>query len=151
MPEGEKGYFPKGHKYGAKATWVDNIRFPSKMEADRYVQLKMLMAAKKIFNLSLHPEFRIEVNGKLICRYIADSMYQEAPGRSPVIIEDVKGHMPRDFKLKWKLVNAIYGDRYIFRLWPKQADDLIKYGKRGATKKYKDKLKRKRKEVEGVV
>lgn len=149
MPEGEKGYFPRGHKYGARATWVDNIRFPSKMEADRYVQLKMLLAAKKIFNLSLHPEFRITVNGVLICKYIADSMYQEAPGKSPIIIEDVKGSMPRDFKMKWKLVNALYGHKYVFRLWPQQADDLIKYGKRASLKKYKEMLKQKKKELEG--
>lgn len=117
-------------KHRAVKTWVDNICFHSKLEAGRYVELKMLQSAGKIRNLSLQPRFRIEINGAKICDYVSDFMYQEGKDpRAPIIVEDVKGQVLPVFRLKWKLVHAIYGDRYTFRLWPekKRLKSKVKY------------------------
>jgi hypothetical protein len=118
------------HKYHAKKTWVDNICFRSKLEADRYVQLKLQQAAGLISNLSLQPRFRIEINGIKICDYIADFMYQEGRNpKAPIIVEDAKGQILPVFRIKWKMVHAIYGDRYTFRIWPekKRLKSKVKY------------------------
>lgn len=116
--------FGQGQKYKNSHTKVDGITFHSKVEAQRYLQLKMLAAAGKIFHLSIQPRFKIEINGCLICHYIADFMYTESlTYGSPVIIEDVKGFPTREFHMKWKLVIALYaGKKYEFRIWPEKSE-----------------------------
>lgn len=58
------------HKYRAVATWVDGIKFPSKAEARRYQQLRLLEKAGEIGHLEIQPVFPIEVlnqkNGEAI-------------------------------------------------------------------------------------
>lgn len=97
---------PRPHKYGAKATVVDGIRFDSKAEARRYGILKMLEGAGKIADLELQPRFRCEVNGQHICMFKADFRYRQG---GETVIEDVKGAIPRDFTLRKKLVEALHG------------------------------------------
>ena len=107
------------HKYGAKRTEVDGISFASKKEAARYVQLKALQKAGKVRSLVLQKEYRLEVNGQLICRYRADFVY-EGQGTFGVdyfdgvpcwitVVEDVKGYRTPEYKLKAKLMRACHG------------------------------------------
>lgn len=44
------------HKYHAKPTTVDGIRFASKAEARRYSELRLLEKAGEIKNLEAHAE-----------------------------------------------------------------------------------------------
>lgn len=100
----------KRSKYGAVATFVDNIRFASKREAVRYVELKVLQQAKEISNLKAEkPDLRIplKVNGVNMGYYEADFSYTDANGN--VIFEDVKGVKTPVYRLKKKLVKAMYG------------------------------------------
>lgn len=97
----------KPHKYGAVATTVDGIRFPSKKEANRYRELKILEKAGQIFHLTLQPKFSIDINGVHICNYFADFQYLDADAKK--IVEDVKGVKTPVYKLKKKLVKAIHG------------------------------------------
>lgn len=46
-----------GHKFNAKPTTVDGIRFASQAEARRYSELKLLEKAGEIINLELQPVF----------------------------------------------------------------------------------------------
>lgn len=101
------------NKFNAKRTSVDGVNFHSKAEAMRYLELKMLAQAGKITELRLQPEFFLQVAGVPICRYLADFLYVEDGKR---IIEDVKGFETDVFKLKWKLVHALYGSEYQFRI-----------------------------------
>jgi len=94
-------------KYKAKPTTIDGVRFPSKKEARRYSQLKLLLAAGQIKNLELQPQYPIHVAGSKICTYIADFRYIDRSGVT--IVEDVKGVETPVFRLKKKLVEAIYG------------------------------------------
>src|SRR5215831_6569896 len=95
-------------KYRASPTAVDGIRFASKKEASRYSELILLMKARKIQGLTLQPKFRISLNGKLICTYIADFEYWDVD-RKKTIVEDVKGFRKiPTYRLKKKLVEAIY-------------------------------------------
>ena len=51
-------------KYKNKITEVDGIKFHSKKEADRYIELKLLQKAKKIKFLELQPVIPLIVNKK---------------------------------------------------------------------------------------
>lgn len=98
------------NKYNAKKTEVDGIVFDSKKEADRYCELKLCMHAKgddKVIDLKLQPKFVCNVYGKHVCNYYADFKITYANMR--VVYEDVKGVKTPVYKLKKKLVLAIFG------------------------------------------
>jgi hypothetical protein len=95
-------------KYHNIKTEVDDHPFDSKKEASRYAELKLLLQADEISELELQPKFRIEVNRKLICSYFADFRYWDYQ-KSAYIIEDVKGVRTPVYRLKKKLVEAVYG------------------------------------------
>ena len=94
-------------KYRAVPTVVDNVRFASKKEARRYEELVMLSRANKISHLQLQPGFRLEVKGQLICTYVADFQYLDL-GAMHVVTEDVKGVKTPVYRLKKKLLKALY-------------------------------------------
>ena len=99
---------PKRHKYGAKATTVDGIRFASKKEAQRYAELKILAKAREINGLELQPALPVQApNGTLIFTYKADFSYWTKDGRR--VIEDVKGVRTPVYQLKKKVIEALYG------------------------------------------
>ena len=93
-------------KYHAVKTVIDGIRFDSKAEAARYNTLKLLERNGDISTLMVHPVYPLEVNGQKIGKYIADFVYWEN-GRE--VVEDVKGVKTPTYRLKAKLVKAIYG------------------------------------------
>ena len=96
------------NKYRAKKTVVDGITFDSKAEARRYSQLKILERAGEISGLTLQPQFPVTLNGKDICRYIADFAYFTDHAR---VVEDVKSDFTAKnpiYRLKKKLVEAAY-------------------------------------------
>lgn len=104
--------FGRKNKFRAVAVTIDGIRFASKKEAARYNELKLLEKAKEIFGLEVHPRFRIVVNDKRICTYVADFRYwDERSGRDRV--EDVKGYKKGAaynlFKLKKAMLLATSG------------------------------------------
>lgn len=103
---------PRAHKYGAKPTWADGIRFASKAEAKRYLDLKLLERAGAISGLEVQPCYPIEAvnpsNGEVtpVGVYKADFRYLE---RGRLVVEDVKGMRTVVYRLKKRLVEAIYG------------------------------------------
>ena len=94
------------NKYSNKITKVDGISFHSIRESKRYRDLKLLNDAGHISHLSLQPIFHIEINGRKICKYIADFHYIDASGKE--IFEDVKGMKTPVYRLKKKLVEAVH-------------------------------------------
>ncbi len=95
----------KRHKYNAVKTTVDGITFDSKKEARRYSELKLLEKAGHIRNLELQPKYRCEIDGKLICTYKADFRYFTDERK---VVEDVKGMKTPIYRLKKKLVEALF-------------------------------------------
>lgn len=98
----------KPHKYGARATVVDGIKFPSRKEADRYAELKLLERADKVRDVRCQVRMPIEVNGVHCADYICDFVYWDMDKRGR-IWEDVKGFRTDVYRLKKKLVEALYG------------------------------------------
>jgi len=110
-------------KYHAKPTVVDGIRFASKKEANRYMELKLLVLAGEIEGITLQPGFKLGTddapvlmrsarypNGRR-ASYFADFKYKCKDGRE--IIEDVKGMDTPLSKLKRAVVEAQYGIRIV--------------------------------------
>jgi hypothetical protein len=95
-------------KYNARRTDLDGHTFASAAEARRYQELKLMEVAGEIIDLTLQPKYKIELNGQHICYYIADFRYQPVRGDS-IIIEDVKGFKTPVYRLKKKLMLAVYG------------------------------------------
>ena len=105
------------HKYGAKPTIVDGIRFASKAEARRYGELKLLEKAGEIEDLELQPSFSLHAasttgqfreavkaaagtRNTLVGHYRADFGYVDYKrGR---IVEDVKSPGTKTALYRWK-------------------------------------------------
>ena len=92
-------------KYRAVRTTVDGIAFASRAEARRYKELRLLERAGEISRLELQPVFPVTINGALICKYVADFVYFADGAR---VVEDVKGMVTPVYRLKKKLVEALY-------------------------------------------
>jgi len=92
-------------KYGAIKTVVDGITFASRKEAKRYTELKLLELAGEISRLELQPRYDITINGVKVCTYVADFRYF---GKAKQIVEDCKGFKTPLYRLKSKLVRALY-------------------------------------------
>ena len=101
-------------KYKNKKTIVDNIKFDSKAEANRYIELKLLEKSGKISDLELQPKFELQekyINNKgekiRAITYKADFCYLEG---NKIVVEDVKGVETKEFKIKRKLFENKYRD-----------------------------------------
>ncbi|MGD9714830.1 MAG: DUF1064 domain-containing protein [Thermomicrobiales bacterium] len=97
----------KPSKYKAVRTTLDGITFASKREAERYATLKLLEKAGDITKLELQPRYPLVVNDQLVGNYVADFRYRDEQGNT--VVEDAKGVKTPVYKLKKKLMKAIYG------------------------------------------
>lgn len=98
-------------KYGNVKVKLDGYTFDSKLEAERYRELKLLHGQGAISFLSVHPAFELCVNHFPVCRYVADFKYVAGRGKpgDPYVIEDCKGVKTAAYQIKKKLMKAIYG------------------------------------------
>lgn len=104
-------------KYGNRRVEYMRMMFDSIGERDRYIYLKDCELRGEIKDLKCQVSYKLEINDVLICRYIADFEYRTTPfdlspgsvNLSQVVVEDFKGVETAVFKLKAKLMFAIYG------------------------------------------
>ena len=97
--------FKRKSKYKAIKVEYDGIVFDSKLEGARYKILKALENSGHITDLEVQIPYKCEVEGKHICKYIADFRYKV---NGETVVEDTKGVLTQVFKLKKKLVEALY-------------------------------------------
>ncbi|MBP0484651.1 DUF1064 domain-containing protein [Sagittula salina] len=102
---------PKRHKYGARATVVDGIKFPSVKEAERWCDLLNLQRSGHIRDLRRQVKFQlVGASGPLLddrgqqIVYIADFVYVEA---GQAIIEDSKGFLTPAYRLKKAIMRGM--------------------------------------------
>lgn len=103
----------KKHKYGAKPTEVDGIKFPSTKQAKRYSELKLMEKAGEITGLKIEgdEECKFSLNapsGERIGFYVADFVYLNK-GSQCRTVEDSKGVRTSLYKWKSKHMRAQYG------------------------------------------
>jgi len=100
---------------------VDGHRFDSQHEANRYGELKLMLAYGQIESLKLHPRYPIKIGGITVLMrskgypngrkltYVADFSYVDLV-LEEVVIEDVKmqsGHRTEVYKIKRALMEAM--------------------------------------------
>jgi hypothetical protein len=101
-------------KYRNIPVEVDGLKFPSKAQARRYGELKILLGAGKIRDLRHEVTFALYgKGGSPICRYRADFTYFE---NDKPVAEDVKGVATAVFGIKAKLFKDNYGDQWELRV-----------------------------------
>lgn len=100
------------NKYSAKATEIDGIRFASKREAQRYLELKTLERAGIIKDLKLQPQYPLQVGGIQLVSdsgrrlfYRGDFLYTVISTKEEVL-EDVKGVKTPVYDLKKSIMRA---------------------------------------------
>lgn len=105
---------PRAQKYGNQKTVDRGITFDSKAEHRRWIYLTHLEKAREISKLArqvpfqLIPELKKPSGGKERATiYIADFTYTDHAGR--LVVEDVKGAVTPEFRLKRKLMLHVHG------------------------------------------
>lgn len=93
------------NKYRNIKTVIDGKTFDSKKEANRYGILRLLEKQGLISELRCQVPFKMYVTGLLICTYKADFCYVE---NGKAVVEDVKGFITKEFKLKKRLMKALF-------------------------------------------
>ncbi len=97
------------NKYGNIFTKIDGYTFDSKAEGNRYLELKLLVRAKEITNLIVHPRYMLQEAFKDITGSHNRAIYYEADfeysdlRKKEIVVEDVKGLQTAIYKLKKKL------------------------------------------------
>lgn len=101
------------NKYHNKKVVYHGIKFDSKKEALRYVELKWLEKTNQIKELELQKKFELQPsykkNGKTIrsINYFADFYYYDII-KGKYIVEDTKGLRTEVYKIKKKLFEYKY-------------------------------------------
>lgn len=99
----------KLHKFGAKPTWVDGIWFPSKKEAARYSDLKLLWMSGAVLYFDCQVAFElneVNVDGDKPVIYYLDFLVTWDDGS--ITFEDVKGMRTKEYKIKKRLFESMY-------------------------------------------
>lgn len=113
----------KKSKYGNEKAFVNGIKFDSKKEARRYMELLAMQREGRIRDLRLQADFTLveaytTVSGERVqaMRYRADFTYERAtaPDATGAVhwlreVEDCKGMKTEGYKLKKKLMLDKYG------------------------------------------
>jgi hypothetical protein len=86
-------------KYKNQPITIDNIKFMSKREGYRYLELSLLQRHGRISDLKLQVKFILHAGIK----YIADFVYME---NGQLVVEDCKGVRTAVYRLKKKLMKA---------------------------------------------
>lgn len=96
-------------KYGSRAVKAeaspDGRYYASVGEMRRAQELRLLEGSGAIQDLRFQVRFPIVVEGEKVCTYVADFTYMES---ERWVVEDYKGFETPEFKLKWKLLQALY-------------------------------------------
>lgn len=92
---------------------MDGVRFHSIKEANRFIELQYLEKANEISELKRQIRFDLKVNENKVCAIIVDHTYLNKD--KVQVIEDVKGYATDVWKLKWKLIKALYPN-YIYEV-----------------------------------
>ena len=96
-------------KYRARKVTFDGITFDSKREANRFMELRLLLRAGEISDLELQKKYQlIPKQGKeRAVHYVADFVYKDKTGKT--IVEDTKGMRTREYIIKRKLMLWVHG------------------------------------------
>lgn len=97
------------NKYHAKKTMFEGVKYDSKKEANKAVELLMLKKAKQIKDFEAHKKIELYgMNDVKVCNYFADFWITHNDGTIEIL--DIKSKITETstFRLKWKLLESKY-------------------------------------------
>lgn len=97
------------NKFGNKKQEVNGITYHSKKEAAYAHELSMRQAAGDIQGWERQVKISLDVNSKHIANYYIDFVVTHNDGSTEYI--EVKGFETPEWRLKWKLFEALYSHR----------------------------------------
>jgi len=100
------------NKFNARKTEYKGRLYDSKREAQYAQELELLKKGRAIKDYE--PQFRIKlvVNRHPICSIIVDFLVTMATGQPQ--LHEVKGRETAVWRIKWKLLQALFWDKYEF-------------------------------------
>lgn len=90
------------HKFHAIRVEYDDIKFGSKKESKRYLELKALQKSGDVVFFLRQVPFHLPGKVKYLCDFLTFWV------DGTVTIEDVKGYATKEYKIKKRLVESIY-------------------------------------------
>lgn len=97
-------------KYGNRENFVDGIRFSSRLEADRYVELCLLTASGQVLWFLRQVPFDVAPGVKYRADYLV-VWNRSGSASEAVTVEDTKGMMTSASRVKIAVVEQRYGIR----------------------------------------
>lgn len=99
----------RGNKFNNRKTDYNGRTYHSAKEADYARTLDLLKhsidASKRVVSWKPQPRFELRVYGSLIGHYTPDFDVEYADGHREIV--EVKGFMTTDFRLRWKIFEAM--------------------------------------------
>lgn len=94
-----------GNKF--KNTWTEfeGVKYQSSREAAFAQKIKLMEMAGEVVSWDRQVKLPLAVHGKLVCNYVIDFRLNLSGGR--VVLVEVKGMMTPDWKIKWRLLEAM--------------------------------------------
>ena len=99
-------YVRHQNKYEAESTIYNGIQYHSKKEAAYAADLGYLKKAGEIKDWERQVKISLDVNGFHIANYWIDFIVEHNDGLKEYV--EVKGYPTPDWKIKWKLFEALY-------------------------------------------
>ena len=94
-------------KYGNKKVAIDGYEFDSRMEADFYYRLKIMLYNKEILEFEVHPRFVLQPSfkfkGKTVQAITYTSDFKVVYANGEIHYIDIKGAKTNEFKIKEKM------------------------------------------------
>jgi len=103
-------YSAKRSKYGNETKIYNGRLYHSKREADYAAELDLLKRAGEIKEWTPQFKLSMDVRDHHICNYFIDFHVIDKSGEERIV--EVKGHQTTEWKIKWKLCQALYGEKY---------------------------------------
>lgn len=82
--------------------------FDSKFERKKYIEIKAMLQRKEIKEFWWQYPIDLICNKRLVCQYIMDFVILHNNGKLEFL--EAKGYELETWKLKWKMLHAMYGE-----------------------------------------
>jgi hypothetical protein len=100
----------KTSKYkGVPTETADGQKFQSHHEARYYNKLLLMKMGGEVLSFERQRRYEININGYLVCEYVADFVVHWKDGRVEVIDTKSEGTLTPIYRLKKKLMLAVHG------------------------------------------
>lgn len=102
----------KQNKYKAVRQTYQGYSYHSKKEAQKAFELDLLVRAGEIKGWDRQVKFSLDVKGEHVTNYFADFVVEHTDGTKEVVEIKSPITVTPIFKLKWRLLEILFGDTY---------------------------------------